>query len=240
MRHVFDTAAIRAVYRSPQYPNLVVVDKENGGKADSWNAGLNVARYRYVCGVDADTVFDRQALLKVMRAADPGPGPDTRRHEPDHHRAGAGAARSRRSQGGASSNVDRSPCISISTSCVPSSTTGSPGRSSASCSVRRAASRSGGGTCSRRSAATRPPSRARTSSSRSAYTRSSCAKAATTTIYCLPDSIGVTESPDTVSKLVAQRERWQRVIDETVVHYRRMWFNRATSRSGSSGRPCTS
>ena len=45
------------------------MDKENGGKADSWNAALNVARYRYVCGVDADTVFDPKALLTAMRVA---------------------------------------------------------------------------------------------------------------------------------------------------------------------------
>jgi cellulose synthase/poly-beta-1,6-N-acetylglucosamine synthase-like glycosyltransferase len=66
-RKVFPTEDIDAVYRSPAHPNLVVVDKANGGKADSLNAGLNVARYRYVCGVDADTVFDSDALLKGMR-----------------------------------------------------------------------------------------------------------------------------------------------------------------------------
>ena len=42
----------------------------------------------------------------------------------------------------------------------------------------------------------------------------------------------MTEGPDDVRKLVSQRERWQRVIDETVVHYRRMWFN---PRYGSVG-----
>src|SRR5262249_3594190 len=69
VRHVFDTQPIRSVYKSAEYPNLILVDKENGGKADSWNAGLNVVRYRSVCGVDADTVFDRKAVLKVMAGA---------------------------------------------------------------------------------------------------------------------------------------------------------------------------
>jgi len=51
--------------------------------------------------------------------------------------------------------------------------------------------------------------------------------------------------PDDVAKLVSQRERWQRVINETVVHCRRMWFNprygsvghaqAGTSSSGTSG-----
>jgi cellulose synthase/poly-beta-1,6-N-acetylglucosamine synthase-like glycosyltransferase len=69
VRHVFPSAPVRSIYRSRTYPNLVVIDKENSGKADTWNAALNVARYRYVCGVDADTVFDPRALLKVMRVA---------------------------------------------------------------------------------------------------------------------------------------------------------------------------
>ena len=67
VRHVFPTETVRAIYRSAAYPSLIVVDKENGGKSDALNAGLNAARFRYVCGVDADTVFDREALLKGMR-----------------------------------------------------------------------------------------------------------------------------------------------------------------------------
>ena len=34
-----------------------MIDKVNGGKADSLNCGLNLARYRYVCGVDGDTIL---------------------------------------------------------------------------------------------------------------------------------------------------------------------------------------
>ena len=56
---------MRAIYRSAAYPSLIVVDKENGGKSDALNAGLNVARFRYVCGVDADTVFDRERCSRA-------------------------------------------------------------------------------------------------------------------------------------------------------------------------------
>jgi len=45
-----------------------VIDKVAGGnKADSLNAGLNFARYRYVCCVDGDTMYERDALLRSMR-----------------------------------------------------------------------------------------------------------------------------------------------------------------------------
>ena len=70
---------------------------------------------------------------------------------------------------------------------------------------------------SRSSAAGRATSRARTSSSRSACTRSCASASAAYRIACLPDCVGVTEGPDSVRKLVSQRERWQRVILETVL-----------------------
>jgi cellulose synthase/poly-beta-1,6-N-acetylglucosamine synthase-like glycosyltransferase len=68
-RKQFETRGIRGIYRSRSCPNLIVVDKENGGKADALSAGLNLARYRYVCTVDGDTVYYDDALLKSMRPA---------------------------------------------------------------------------------------------------------------------------------------------------------------------------
>ena len=60
---------VRGLYRSkkPEYKNLVVVDKENGGKADALNVGINVARYAYVCCIDADSVLEDDALQKVVK-----------------------------------------------------------------------------------------------------------------------------------------------------------------------------
>lgn len=57
---------LRAVYRSPLEPRLIVVDKDNGGKADALNAGINVARAPLVCCVDADSLVDRRALLRMV------------------------------------------------------------------------------------------------------------------------------------------------------------------------------
>lgn len=58
---------IRAIYKSDDYPELVVIDKENGGKADSLNAGINVSRYPVFCTLDADSILERDCLLKIMR-----------------------------------------------------------------------------------------------------------------------------------------------------------------------------
>nr|WSY53968.1 glycosyltransferase family 2 protein [Streptomyces sp. NBC_00886] len=44
---------------------LVVARKENGGKADALNVGINLARYPLLCMVDADSILDSQALLAV-------------------------------------------------------------------------------------------------------------------------------------------------------------------------------
>jgi cellulose synthase/poly-beta-1,6-N-acetylglucosamine synthase-like glycosyltransferase len=61
------TQAVRAIYRSPGHPNLRVIDKENGGKADSLNAGINIARYPLFCGVDADSILARDSLQRVVK-----------------------------------------------------------------------------------------------------------------------------------------------------------------------------
>ena len=61
------SARVRAVYRSRRHSRLVVLDKENGGKADSLNAAINAARHPYVLAVDADTLIEPDALLRLAR-----------------------------------------------------------------------------------------------------------------------------------------------------------------------------
>ncbi|HEX9856106.1 MAG TPA: glycosyltransferase [Acidimicrobiia bacterium] len=61
------TAVVRAVYHGSTHPNLWVIDKENGGKADALNVGLNYSRSPVFCALDADTILESEALLRVVR-----------------------------------------------------------------------------------------------------------------------------------------------------------------------------
>ncbi|NCD41190.1 MAG: glycosyltransferase family 2 protein [Bacteroidia bacterium] len=60
------TSKIRSIYQHPVL-KLMVIDKENGGKADALNAGINYATGRYICTIDADSLLDNQALKSVVR-----------------------------------------------------------------------------------------------------------------------------------------------------------------------------
>jgi cellulose synthase/poly-beta-1,6-N-acetylglucosamine synthase-like glycosyltransferase len=61
------TATVRGVYRSTSHRQLRVIDKVNGGKADSLNAGINLARFPLFCGVDADSMLSRDSMHKVVK-----------------------------------------------------------------------------------------------------------------------------------------------------------------------------
>jgi cellulose synthase/poly-beta-1,6-N-acetylglucosamine synthase-like glycosyltransferase len=60
---------IRGVYKSRNrsFKKLTVIDKANGGKADSLNAGLNVCRNKLVVSIDADSIMEPDALLKLVK-----------------------------------------------------------------------------------------------------------------------------------------------------------------------------
>ncbi len=66
-RRRLTTKPVKALYRSRMHPNLIVVDKENGGKADALNVGLNVAQEELVCAIDADTLIEPDALQRMVR-----------------------------------------------------------------------------------------------------------------------------------------------------------------------------
>jgi cellulose synthase/poly-beta-1,6-N-acetylglucosamine synthase-like glycosyltransferase len=56
---------IRKTYISLNYHNLIVIDKENGGKFDAINCGINVSSYPLFCVVDADSLLEKDALLRT-------------------------------------------------------------------------------------------------------------------------------------------------------------------------------
>ena len=66
-RKTIETKPIKGIYICPSNPKLVVVDKVNGKKADALNAGLNVSRYPLFCGIDGDSVLEKDSLLKMSR-----------------------------------------------------------------------------------------------------------------------------------------------------------------------------
>jgi len=236
VRRTLPTGEIRAIYRSRRHRNLLLVDKENGGKADALNAGIDLARYRYVCGVDADTVFDRRALLKGMRRVveDPARIIGVTSHlaiaqNPERVMAAPAGRRP----------IDGRPFFVYQ----------HLDYLRAFFNNRLAWSRLGFMLCSvgafqiwRRDVLEEVGGYSRTFTCEDIeltfrvhekYLR----EGRDYEIHCLPDNMGATEGPDTVRKLVAQRERWQRVIDETVWSFRGMWFRLRYGAVGLIGCP---
>jgi cellulose synthase/poly-beta-1,6-N-acetylglucosamine synthase-like glycosyltransferase len=235
-RKTFDSEPVRAIYRSATHPNLLVVDKANGGKADSLNCGLNFARYRYVCGVDGDTILARPSLLNGMRLALSDP---QRIVGVTGHIAISGTPEQALARDGVPARLDRRPLLAFQhidyLRSFFNNRLGWTRLNTMLCAVgafqiwRSDVIEELGGfstdfTCEDIELTFRVHER---------YRR----EGRPYEIVSLADTVGVTEGPDRVRKLVAQRERWQRVILETVVHYRRMLFGRRYGVVGFVGVP---
>lgn len=61
---------IRGVYKSKQrsFSKLTVIDKENGGKSDALNTGMQLSENRYVGCIDVDCLLQPDALLHVVKS----------------------------------------------------------------------------------------------------------------------------------------------------------------------------
>ena len=59
---------VHGVYRSRSHGNLVVIDKEDGGRADALNAALNHSQHPYFCPVEPGQAPAPDALLRLVRA----------------------------------------------------------------------------------------------------------------------------------------------------------------------------
>jgi peptidoglycan-N-acetylglucosamine deacetylase len=66
--HNLQTQPVRGIYKNKNIPELTVIDKINGGKADSLNVGLNLASKEYFAGIDSDSLLERDALLILTSA----------------------------------------------------------------------------------------------------------------------------------------------------------------------------
>jgi cellulose synthase/poly-beta-1,6-N-acetylglucosamine synthase-like glycosyltransferase len=235
-RGVTASATVRAYHRMPLDAKLLVIDKANGGKADALNAGLDHARYRYVCGVDADMVFARDALTRTMQVIVGDPArivglTSFVEIAEDPSRALL--------DGDRWEIPDQRPLMAYQTLDYLRSFYNNRIAWSRLefmlCAIgafqiwRRDLLEELGGwsreyTCEDIELTFRVHRVLR--EQRRPYR-----------VVCLPDRIGVTEGPDTVGKLVAQRERWQRVILETWWANRGMCLNRRYGSVGMLGMP---
>lgn len=67
IRGTIETQNVRGIYHNPDYPHLFIIDKENGGKADSLNAGINFSHYPLISSIDADSLLEKDALIRMAR-----------------------------------------------------------------------------------------------------------------------------------------------------------------------------
>ena len=235
-RRRFETKPVRAIYRSRTEPRLIVVDKENGGKADSLNSGLNLARFPYVCGVDGDTILARSSLLDGMRhvLADPRRVIGVTANVGINSKPEESFGRD-----GAPNRVDHRPILAFQhldfLRSFFNNRLGWTRLNTMLCAVgafqiwRLDVLEELGGfsttfTCEDIELTFRAHEKLRR-------------EGRPYRLLSLPETVGVTEGPDRARTLIAQRERWQRVILETVVHYRRMMFRRPYGSVGFVGIP---
>lgn len=66
LRDDIRTEKIRGYYVSDKNNKLIVLDKENGGKADALNAGINAANFPYFFSIDADVILENDAIVRII------------------------------------------------------------------------------------------------------------------------------------------------------------------------------
>jgi biofilm PGA synthesis N-glycosyltransferase PgaC len=235
-RRTMPTEEVRGIYRSAREPRLLVVDKANGGKADALNMGVNLSRYRYVCCLDGDTIYERDALLKGMRLAVADPARVvgvTSLLAVGLHPERQGSVRDEAYRMGRSLLVNFQH-IDYLRSFLNN---------------RSAWSRLDFMLCAigafmiwRRDVLVEMGGFARNFTCEDiemtfrVYERL-LREGRPCKILALPDTLATTEGPARVSALVRQRARWQRVIMETLWHYRRMLLNPKYKAVGLIGMP---
>ncbi len=235
-RGIVETQRVEGHFRSSAEPRLLVIAKAGGGKADALNAALNHSRHPYVCGVDADMVFARDALSATMPAFMRNPGSVV--GLTSFFETSANPAASLLS--GVSYRIpDLRPLILFQVLDYLRAFFNN----------RIAWSRHGFMLCA--AGAFQVWRRDLVDELRGWSPAFTCEdieftfrahkflreRGAPYRIVCLPGRVGVTEGPDDMRKLVSQRERWQRVIIETWWANREMCFNKRYGTVGLLGMP---
>lgn len=64
-----ETKPVRGIYRSKNmsYRRLTVIDKENGGKADALNTGINIASLELLACIDVDCILSSESISRMVR-----------------------------------------------------------------------------------------------------------------------------------------------------------------------------
>jgi cellulose synthase/poly-beta-1,6-N-acetylglucosamine synthase-like glycosyltransferase len=66
IRYLISTKKVRGIYKNLDIPKLTLVDKENGGKADALNVGINLSKYPVFTSIDADSMLESDSLVRVI------------------------------------------------------------------------------------------------------------------------------------------------------------------------------
>ncbi len=63
------TKPLRGIYKSknPAFSRLTIVDKDNGGKSDALNMGINVSGKDLILCIDVDCIVEQDAILKMVK-----------------------------------------------------------------------------------------------------------------------------------------------------------------------------
>ncbi len=201
-----------------------MVDKDNGGKADALNAGVNAARYPYVCAVDADAIIEHDALLRVAKPL---------LDDPDLVVATGGIVRiangctiedGRVHRGAAADQPARDAAGGRVLPRVPGRARGLEPAARAADHLRRVRALPAVHRRGRRRLGLDARS-ARTWSSWCACTAICASGARTTASQFVPDPVCWTEAPETLKVLSRQRRRWQRGLAETLWRHKTMTLN---------------
>ncbi|RKY56592.1 MAG: glycosyltransferase family 2 protein [Candidatus Neomarinimicrobiota bacterium] len=61
-----ETQKVIEIYQSTIHPNLWLIDKENGKKADALNVGINYCQTALFCAIDNDSMLEQESISRVV------------------------------------------------------------------------------------------------------------------------------------------------------------------------------